>query len=238
MKGKLLILIILLKFSISYAQEPNIPKGAVQIDQTTIIKDTSGNIIPFEQFMTMINSGDWAAEPKFNKRGELEFLQLRAASEEDKKMMSSMRSGPNETERIGENLPAFNLTDIKGREFNSDSLIGKIIVINLWFTSCKPCVMEMPELNMLYSKYKNNSDIVFMSITYNSPKEIKGFLKKHDFDYPIIGSANETCSSFNIQGYPTNIIVDQTGKFSFFATGGFPGIGNVLEGEIQNLLSK
>lgn len=236
MRLKLILTILFLKYSLSFAQPPEVPKGAIQIDQSTIIKDTLGNIISFDQFIGMINSGEWAAEPKLNERGELDFLQVRKATEEDKKYMSAMRSGPNENQRIGEPLPAFKLTDIKGKKFNSEELIGKIIVINLWFTSCKPCIMEMPELNKVYDKYKNNSNVVFVSITYNGTKDVKKFLKKHKFNYPVVASAMETCNSFKVQGYPTNIIVDQSGKYSFFATGSFQGIEQVLEIEIDKLL--
>jgi thiol-disulfide isomerase/thioredoxin len=231
-------LVVLVNVSISFAQQPDVPQGAIQIDESTIIKDTVGNVLPFNQFIALINSGDWTAEPKFNNQGKLEFLQLRKATEEDKKMMANMGGSPIENERIGEAMPTFNLKDTKGKEFNSEELIGKVVVINLWFTTCKPCVMEMPELNQLYSEYKDNSDVVFVSITYNSPKEIKQFLKKHDFDYPIVGSALETCNSFGVKGYPTNIVVDQSGKYAFYATGSFPGIKDVLESEIQKLLVK
>lgn len=236
MKLNLLLLVVFLKLSVSFGQQPDMPKGAVQIDQSTIIKDTTGNIIPFEQFITYMNSGEWAIEPKLNKKGELDYLQLRKATDEDKKMMASMGAGPEQSELIGKSSPSFKLKDIKGKSFNSEELKGKIVVVNLWFTSCKPCIMEMPELNVLYKKFKDNPNVVFLSITYNSSKEIKKFLKKHEFNYPVVASAQETCSSFNVKGYPTNIIIDQTGKFSFFATGGFPGINQVLGSEIEKLL--
>jgi peroxiredoxin len=238
MKLNSLFIFLFLNFSIAYSQEPSMPKGAIKIDQTTTIKDTTGKTIPFDQFISLMNSGEWTAEPRLNSKGELDYLQVRKATEEDKKMMANMGGSPIENERIGETMPTFNLKDTKGKEFNSEKFIGKVVVINLWFTTCKPCVMEMPELNLLYSEYKDNSDVVFVSITYNSPKEIKQFLKKHDFDYPIVGSALETCNSFGVKGYPTNIVVDQSGKYAFYATGSFPGIKDVLESEIQKLLVK
>jgi thiol-disulfide isomerase/thioredoxin len=30
-----------------------------------------------------------------------------------------------------------------------------VIVLNFWFTQCKPCVAEFPELNELKEKYKS-----------------------------------------------------------------------------------
>lgn len=238
MKLILCLLIILLKISTTSAQQPEIPKGAIEINQSTLIKDTLGNILSLNDFIVMMNSGEWAADPKFNNEGELEFLQLRKATEEDKKMMSAMNSSPTENDRIGKSIPKFDLRDLEGKKFNSEKLIGKVIVINFWFTACKPCIMEMPELNELRSKYKNNSDVVFLSITYNSSKEIKQFLKKHDFEYPIVCSGQETVTAFEISGFPSNIVIDQNGKYSFFKTGGFPGIMDVLDGEIQKLLAK
>jgi cytochrome oxidase Cu insertion factor (SCO1/SenC/PrrC family) len=37
--------------------------------------------------------------------------------------------------------------DNDGLKFNLNNLKGKVIVLNFWFTQCKPCVAEFPELN-------------------------------------------------------------------------------------------
>ena len=42
---------------------------------------------------------------------------------------------------------------------------GKIVVMNCWYITCSMCVKEMPELNKLVKKYKNNPNLTFKSKT-------------------------------------------------------------------------
>ena len=45
-----------------------------------------------------------------------------------------------------------------------DYIKVKVVVINLWFTSCAPCIEEMPELNKLVKEYENNDAVLFLAL--------------------------------------------------------------------------
>lgn len=85
-------------------------------------------------------------------------------------------------------LTKFNVGDV-ARDFklwyNNDSLStlthfkGKIIYIDLWATWCGPCLLEMPYLETLKIKYKDNPNIVFLSLSIDDNQELwKKFLAK------------------------------------------------------------
>ena len=75
----------------------------------------------------------------------------------------------------------FNLIELENIEnFKKD----KPSVINFWFTSCFPCILEMPYLEKMRNKYSEN--INFIGITFNSKKEIEKFEKKHSFNFTHI----------------------------------------------------
>jgi hypothetical protein len=53
------------------------------------------------------------------------------------------------TKLIGKSLPDFNFKDLNGKYVKLSELIGKPIIINLWFKECIPCIAEMPTLNSI-----------------------------------------------------------------------------------------
>ncbi|HET6993365.1 MAG TPA: TlpA disulfide reductase family protein [Chitinophagaceae bacterium] len=112
-----------------------------------------------------------------------------------------------------------NTTD--GRIYTQDSLKNKVTFVNFWFEHCAPCVAEFDALNKLYNKYKNNPGFRFISITFEKPEDIKRIVKEQHLDFPIIILEREKIYPLIFQlGFPTTIIVDQTGKISYIKTGG------------------
>jgi len=73
--------------------------------------------------------------------------------------------------------PAFNLRDLDGKDWTLNSLRGKIVVLNFWFTTCLPCIKEMPELNALVAAY-SDMPVIFLALTFNNREQVKAFHEK------------------------------------------------------------
>lgn len=239
-KMKQIIIIILAVLFISlqygYSQNQEIPEGAIMIDENTIIKDESGNKIEGFKLMELMNSGEWTVFPVNDSMGNLKYLQLRKATEKEKMKMAEMSMHRSSSDLIGKNAPDFKVEDINGNNISLEDAKGKVIVLNFWFTSCKPCIDEIPELNKVYEEYKTDTNVVFASITFNKLDEVNAFLKNHPIKYPVVTNAKETCNLFNVSGYPTNIIIDKNGTYFDFIRGGNPKIGHHISNSIQNAL--
>lgn len=62
---------------------------------------------------------------------------------------------------VGEAAPDFSFKMINSNEEKAlDDLSGKVVLINFWATWCPPCLDEMPDLNRLYSEYKDEGLVV------------------------------------------------------------------------------
>ena len=70
----------------------------------------------------------------------------------------------------GKEMPLLSLKTISGEKIETKDLKGKVIVINLWFTTCHPCIAELPALNKLVKEYKDKN-VVFLGLSTDT-KEI------------------------------------------------------------------
>ena len=196
MKRSLIITLILLLFlnPNGYSQEPT--DEPITIDENTLIKDESGNKIDVLKLMELLNSAEWTMDPVRDEDGNLLYMQMRKATEEERKEMGLTSMLPDSADIIGKRAPDFTMTDLNGHEISSETTKGKVVVLNFWFVSCKPCIAEIPELNEVYKTYKNNSDVVFASITFDKKEKVDVFLEKHPLQYPVVSDAKEICTLF------------------------------------------
>lgn len=136
-----------------------------------------------------------------------EFLRKQA---EEKASLDAMLNKP---------APDFTLTDLAGKQWKLDELRGKTVVLNFWFTTCPACIQEMPELNDLAKSYKG-AQVVFLALGRNDAKEIKRFLKDHPFNYTHLQNADNIGDLYNINSFPTSMVIDPQGIIRFVQIGG------------------
>lgn len=125
----------------------------------------------------------------------------------------------NKKEIIGKEFPIFNDMTLSGVVINLDDLKGKPTLINLWFTSCAPCIEEMPVLNKLQAE--NSDKFNFLSITYDSEKKVKKFLEKYKYDFEHIINSRKHTTNLGLNSFPVNLFLDKN------------GIVRVIEGNIS-----
>jgi len=107
-------------------------------------------------------------------------------------------------------LPEFRLHDLDGQLISSKDFLGKPLVINIWFSTCEPCLEEMPILNELAEKYKGQ--ISFLAITFESRSDVESFLEKRKFQFQHLVGAKEYIRKFGMFGYPKTLIIDSDQK--------------------------
>jgi len=160
--------------------------------------------------------------------------QMNQGMEEAMKMQNDF-----EAKLKGKPFPDFTLTDLSGTTHSSESIKGKVVVINLWFTACAPCIHEMPELNKIVGAYKENEDVLFLAFALDPKSRVDKFLKKHKFDYNIIPDSQEyVTKKLNPPGYPTHIVLDKNSNVIFLFSGYTPQAGEAIKSYIDLELKK
>lgn len=237
MKRLLFIAILLISFSIQNTNAQEEKKQAV-LNENSVVKDLEGNIVAFKDVLTMIMSGDWTVRPKEDKDGNA-YFQLKKNTEADKKRIKKlMQERIENSEYKGKDAPDFAFTDINGNRISSELTKGKVVVLNFWFITCKPCIAEIPELNDIHEKYKDNDDVVFAAITFETQEKVAKFLEKHPIAYPVTVDNKSTIKAFEVYSYPTNMVIGKNGKIANSVSGAFPNIGEFIEETIDKELNE
>jgi peroxiredoxin len=207
---------------------------------TTLMYFENFEVIKEAEFMKIMMAGDYIPEPYVNEKKEVKAFVFRKATEFEKAKMMEMQVGsqnPNQmaSELVGKEANSFSVKDIYSKKYNLEKLKGKIIVANFWFVECKPCVMEMPELNTLVDKYKNK-DVVFLGFAVNDKSKIKSFLKTKNFKYNVIADSKKIADLYQINAFPTHIIIDKNSIITYYTSGLGPTTIQDLETTIELLL--
>jgi len=128
----------------------------------------------------------------------------------------------------------FRLLDENGGLLDVQSLKGKTVFINIWATWCAPCVAEMPGINKLYGKLKDDPDVVFLMISEDRDFQVaKDWVAKKDFDFPIYKLASRLPDVYETNVVPTTVIISSEGKIVVKKT----GMANYDTRKIRKLLS-
>lgn len=114
----------------------------------------------------------------------------------------------------GTTLSELNLEDLHGNTYTLDSLKGQVVVINFWFIHCRPCVEEIPDLNILKSEF-HDENVKFIAVALDKKAALEIFLEKTKFDFIIIPDGNTLANRLGIPHYPFHVIIDKTGKLHY-----------------------
>lgn len=110
---------------------------------------------------------------------------------------------------------AFNLKTLKGKQVSLTSLKGKVVAINFWGIWCGPCVKEMPDFQNLYEHYKDDPDVVILTINNDrNPESVPPWMEKKGYTFPVLlddGYVNKA----GIPVFPTTWFLNREGQIAF-----------------------
>lgn len=115
--------------------------------------------------------------------------------------------------------PTFNVTSLQGEKFDLAALRGKVVVLNFWYIGCAPCRVEMPGLNQLVSDFKSR-DVVFIAVALDAAVDLRTFLTEKPFKYHIVADGEKIAQMFDVDTYPTHIVINKEGVVSIRQIGG------------------
>ena len=106
----------------------------------------------------------------------------------------------------------FTLTDLQGKTWHLQDLKGKIVLVNFWATWCPPCRKEMPDLDALYNKFKDQGFVV-LAVSDEEAAKVAPFIAERKISYPVLlDPGRKVNDAFIVEGIPKSFVYDRSGK--------------------------
>jgi peroxiredoxin len=113
-----------------------------------------------------------------------------------------------------ESAPQVAFTDLQGKKFDTQSLRGKVVMVNFWATSCTTCVHEMPKMVETYNLYKDKGlEFVAVAMSYDPPSYVVNYAETRKLPFRIaLDTQGQLAKAFgDVQMTPTTFVIDKQG---------------------------
>jgi len=109
--------------------------------------------------------------------------------------------------------PEFKLDALDGQPLSLAAARGKVVLLNFWATWCGPCRAEIPDLIALQQKYKDQLQIIGLTVDDDDAATIKQVVAEEHINYPVAMASPEVRLQYGgIAALPTSFVVDAQGR--------------------------
>ena len=118
----------------------------------------------------------------------------------------------------GKAAPDFTLARLGGGDVHLHDLAGKVVLLEVWFTGCPPCMQEAPVLGTLDRKLSARGLAIIganadraLGLTYDDGVR-QQYVQEHHIAYPIVHWTRESDQAYGgIAVFPMLFLIDQKG---------------------------
>jgi thiol-disulfide isomerase/thioredoxin len=127
---------------------------------------------------------------------------------------------------LGTRVRPFPIDSLTGRGYVNEKQ-NKIYLVDFWGTWCQPCLNNIPALKKYYEKYHaKGCEIISIACERDTLDYVfNAKIKKLGLPWPVFKESMKSMvdsgffEKYNIIGYPTYLLLDNTGKIIFHFTG-------------------
>jgi peroxiredoxin len=114
---------------------------------------------------------------------------------------------------VGDPAPDFAIKDDTGKELKLSDHRGNVVFLNFWYTTCAPCVREMPDMELVTRVFKDRKfKMVPVSVDTNFD-DVKKFYETHKLtSMPMyLDPGKQVANRYNVYKFPETYIIDGNG---------------------------
>ena len=117
--------------------------------------------------------------------------------------------------------PGFKLDDIDGKPFELKDARGNWVFLHFWASWCGPCRKEMPTIEKLIEKTRDENFKVIMVNTAEDDDTIFTFMGSIGIEATtLLDSDGLITEKYKPRGLPTTFLIDPKGRVRYQAIGG------------------
>ncbi len=111
--------------------------------------------------------------------------------------------------------PSVTFISLQGEKITTESLRGKVVLVNFWATDCAVCVREMPEVVATYNKYRTQGfETIAVAMKYDPPNHVLSYTEKNKLPFKVaLDPLGTLAKAFGeVKLTPTTFIIDRQGN--------------------------
>jgi peroxiredoxin len=108
---------------------------------------------------------------------------------------------------------AYSLLD--GTPANTAALLGKVVMVNFWATTCSVCVQDMPQMVATHQMFRERGlHTLAVAMSYDPPAYVVDFAQRKRLPFSVvIDNTGSVARSYgDIQGTPTTLLINKQGR--------------------------
>jgi peroxiredoxin len=119
---------------------------------------------------------------------------------------------PVATDVAGDPLPDVTVETLEGEELSLRDLAGRPLILNLWYSTCPPCVREMPAFETVHQRV--GDDVRFVGVNpVDSAGAARDFAADVGVTYELVRDPGGAATAeLGVARFPTTVFVDADGR--------------------------
>lgn len=180
------------------------------------------------------NAGEYAKMSEEMKNGRVGVFYKRLMDYAVKTREEAAKRAEEEQAKLdamkGQPAKDFTLNDLNGNPLSLSSLKGKYVILDFWGSWCGWCIKGIPDMKKYYEKYAGKFEILGVDCN-DSEKAWKDAVAKYELPWLHVYNPRESTvlADYNIQGFPTKIIIDPEGNLNKVIVGEDPAFYQYLD---------
>ncbi len=133
----------------------------------------------------------------------------------------------------------FALPDLAGVETKVEDLQGRVVLVDIWATWCKPCAYSFPFYADLQRRYgEDGLSVVAVSIDTHDD-EVRDFLRDHPVPFVVLRDPDASLpEAMGLRTMPTAILLGRDGRGRFIHEGFVDRDKEIIEAKVREALMR
>lgn len=146
----------------------------------------------------------------------MDLVEFNMVLDKKERLLPRIKSHFDKIRQVGKPLARFSIKSHQtGKVISSDTLKGKVVLIDFWATWCAPCIAELPTIKAAHKELSPlGFEVLGVSLDDNQ-KRLDTMIKAKEMDwlhhYDGKKWKNELAEKFNVRSIPASFLIDRKG---------------------------